>query len=433
MHLKLGSVTTIVISSATIAQQVLQKQDIAFSSRFIPDGLCAFDHNKYSMVFLPIGPRWRSLRKIVNLNIFSVNKLDANQHLRKRKVNEVIEYVRKCSRNGEAVDIGRAAFTTSLNLLSNTIFSKDIADPGRDSAKEFRDLIRDIMIDAGRPNLADFFPVLKKLDPQGVKRNMARHYVDLIEVLDGLINERLALMRSGNPVEYKDALDELIKISQVNPDEIDKKLMEHLFVDLFVAGTDTTSSVVEWGMVEVLRNSETMLKLKSELREVLGKGKILEEAYICRLPYLQCVVKETLRLHPPLPFLLPRQIDEEAEVNGYTIPKNSQVIVNVWAVGRDPVSWKNPLSFYPERFLDSVIDVKGQDFELIPFGAGRRICPGLPLVMRMVPVMLGSLVNCFDWELEGGVLPNELDMGEKFGLTVGKLLPLRALATSDVV
>lgn len=203
--------------------------------------------------------------------------------------------------------------------------------------------------------------------------------------------------------------------------------------DLFVAGTDTTSSVVEWGMVEVLRNSETMLKLKSELREVLGKGKILEEAYICRLPYLQCVVKETLRLHPPLPFLLPRQIDEEAEVNGYTIPKNSQVIVNVWAVGRDPVSWKNPLSFYPERFLDSVIDVKGQDFELIPFGAGRRICPGLPLVMRMVPVMLGSLVNCFDWELEGGVLPNELDMGEKFGLTVGKLLPLRALATSDVV
>ncbi|KAK1383351.1 (S)-N-methylcoclaurine 3'-hydroxylase isozyme 1 [Heracleum sosnowskyi] len=166
-------------------------------------------------------------------------------------------------------------------------------------------------------------------------------------------------------------------------------------------------------MAEVLKSSETMLKVKSELHEVLGKGKILE-------------------LHPPLPFLLPRQIDEEIELNGYTIPKKSQVIVNAWAIGRDPNSWENPLSFYPERFLDSVIDVKGQDFELIPFGAGRRICPGLPLVMRIVPVMLGSLINCFDWELDGATPRNELNMEEKFGLTLGKLSPLRALATSDI-
>ncbi|KAK1383352.1 Geraniol 8-hydroxylase [Heracleum sosnowskyi] len=170
-----------------------------------------------------------------------VNKLDANQHLRSRKVNELIEYVKKCSQTGESVDIGRAAFTTSLNLLSNTIFSKDIsADPNEDSAKEFRDLIRDIMVDAGQPNLVDFFPVMKKLDPQGVKRIMTRHYDNLVKVLDGLINERFSLMRSTNPVKYTDALNELIKISRENPDEIDKIHMEHLFVDLFVAGTDTT-------------------------------------------------------------------------------------------------------------------------------------------------------------------------------------------------
>ncbi|KAL8124833.1 hypothetical protein AgCh_012478 [Apium graveolens] len=128
-------------------------------------------------------------------------------------------------------------------------------------------------------------------------------------------------------------------------------------------------------MAELLKSSETMLKVKYELHEVLGKGKTLEEADIYRLPYLRCIVRETLR--------------------------NSQVLVNAWAIARDPVSWENPLSFHPERFLDSEVDVKGQDFELIPFGAGRRICPGLPLAMRMVPVMLGSLINCFDWELEG--------------------------------
>ena len=199
--------------------------------------------------------------------------------------------------------------------------------------------------------------------------------------------------------------------------------------DIFVAGTDTTSSTVEWGMAELLINSETMVKAKVELDEVLGKGKILEEADITRLPYLQCIVRETLRLHPPIPFLLPRQIAEEAEVNGYTIPKNSQVLVNVWAIGRDHSSWKNPLSFYPERFLDSGIDLKGQDFELIPFGAGRRICPGLSLASRTVPVVLGSLINCFDWELEGKISTNELGMEEKFGITLGKLHPLCALAT----
>lgn len=200
--------------------------------------------------------------------------------------------------------------------------------------------------------------------------------------------------------------------------------------DIFGAGTDTTSSTLEWCMAEVMKNSETMAKAKAELKRVLGQGKTLEEADIYQLPYLRCIVKETLRLHPPLPLLLPRQIHKEAELNGYTIPRNSQVIVNAWAVGRDPVSWTSPLSFEPDRFSGSEIDVKGQDFELIPFGAGRRICPGLPLVMRMVPIMLGSLLNCFDWELEGGIAPNELDMTEKFGITVEKLYPLRAIATS---
>ena len=183
-------------------------------------------------------------------------------------------------------------------------------------------------------------------------------------------------------------------------------------------------------MAEILKNPDTILvKAKAELNEVVGKGEIVKEADISRLPYLQCIVKETGRLHPPAPFLIPRQVQEEVQLCGYTIPKNSQVLVNAWTIGRDPLIWKNPLSFQPERFLNSEVDVNGHNYELIPFGAGRRKCPGLPLAMRMVPVMLGSLINCFDWKLEGGIAPEEMDMEEKFGITLAKLHPLRAVPT----
>ena len=200
--------------------------------------------------------------------------------------------------------------------------------------------------------------------------------------------------------------------------------------DLFAAGTDTTSSTVEWAMAEVLKKSETVLaRAKAELNQVIGKGKIVEEADISKLTYLRCIVKETARLHPAVPLLLPRQVKEDVELCGYTIPKNSQVLVNAWAIGRDPTLWENPLSFQPERFMDSEVDLYGHDYELIPFGAGRRRCPGLPLAIRMVPVMVGTLINCFDWNLEGGIAAGELDMEDKFGITLAKLHPLRAVAT----
>ncbi|KAK1383353.1 Geraniol 8-hydroxylase [Heracleum sosnowskyi] len=288
MHLQLGRLSTIVISSSSVAQQIFQKKGHAFSIRFIPDALRACDHSLYSFAWLPIGPRWRNLRKISTSNLFSVNKLDANQHLRGRKVNELIVYVRKCSQTGEAVHIGRAAFMTSFNLLSNTLLSKDLVDPYQDSAQEFKDLVWNIMVEAGTPNLVDYFPVLKKMDPQGVNRRMTCYFQKLIKMVDGLINERLALKGSGTTVENTDMLDELINISQVNPNEIDKILIKHLFVDIFVAGTDTTSNTVEWSMAEVLKHTETMIKAKAELHQVVGKGVMVEEGDIYRLPFLRC-------------------------------------------------------------------------------------------------------------------------------------------------
>ncbi|PSR88003.1 Geraniol 8-hydroxylase [Actinidia chinensis var. chinensis] len=427
MTLKLGHITSVVISSSVVAREALQKQDLAFSNRSIPNAIHAHDQYKYSVVWLPVANRWRSLRKALNSNIFAGSRLDANQHLRCRKVEELIAYIRKSCQDGAAVDIGRAAFRTSLNLLSNTIFSVDLANPNEDSAKEFRDLVWNIMVEAGKPNLVDYFPELAKVDPQGIRQRMTSHFGKVLQLFGRLIDERLELRRLRKAIGNHDVIDILLNISEENPNEMDRTHIERLCLDLFVAGTDTTSNTLEWAMTEVLHNPETMKKAKEELAQVIGKGKAIEESDIARLPYLRAIVKETLRIHPPVPFLIPRKLEVDVEICGYEIPKGTQILVNVWAIGRDPSTWANATSFMPERFLDSEIDFRGQDFELIPFGAGRRICPGLPLAIRMVPVMLGSLINSFDWTLEGGIAPKDMNMEEKFGITIQKAHPLQAI------
>ena len=178
-------------------------------------------------------------------------------------------------------------------------------------------------------------------------------------------------------------------------------------------------------MTELIRNPDIMIKVKKELKETIGSCIPLEESDISKLPYLQAVIKETLRLHPPVPFLLPRKAERNVDIGGYTIPKDAQVMVNVWTICRDPTLWENPTLFSPERFIGSDIDVKGRNFELAPFGAGRRICPGLLLANRMLLLMLGSLINSFDWKLENGMRVEDIDMSEKFGITLQKVQPLR--------
>lgn len=186
-------------------------------------------------------------------------------------------------------------------------------------------------------------------------------------------------------------------------------------------------------MAELLRNPETLSRSRAELEQIIGKGNPVEESDIARLPYLQAIVKETFRLHPVVPLLLPRKAEEDVEIRGFVVPKGAQVTVNAWAIGRDPSTWEDPNSFKPERFIGSEIDVKGTGFELIPFGGGRRICPGLPLATRMLHLMLGSLVHSFDWTLEGGIKPEDLNMEDKFGISLAMAQPLRAVPVPVLV
>lgn len=188
------------------------------------------------------------------------------------------------------------------------------------------------------------------------------------------------------------------------------------FQDIFITGMDTSAAAVEWVLSELIKHPEMMKKLQKELDAVIGLDRMVEESDLDNLEYLNMVIKETFRLHPVAPLLLPHESMEDCVVDGYHIPKASRIIVNTWAIGRDPNVWAEAEKFQPERFLGSDIDLRGRNFQLIPFGSGRRGCPGLQLGMVVVRLLVAQLVHCFDWELRNGMLPSDLDMAEYFGL-----------------
>ena len=196
---------------------------------------------------------------------------------------------------------------------------------------------------------------------------------------------------------------------------------------MLIGSMDTTATVVEWLLSEVLRQPRVMKKVQRELEQTIGLDRMVEEADLDSLKYLDMVVKETLRLHPVAPLLVPHEAMEDCTVDGFHIPEKSRVIINAWTIGRDPNAWNDPEKFIPERFVGSNIDVRGQNFELSPFGSGRRGCPGLQLGLTMVRLMVAQLLHCFDWELPNNMLPEELDMTEEFGVVVSRAKHLMAI------
>ncbi|KAM3687151.1 hypothetical protein ACJW31_10G055600 [Castanea mollissima] len=393
MTLKLGQKTTVVISSADMAKEVLQQHDQLFCNHTIPESVVAGNEHE-----------------ICKSNLFANQILDANQNLRQKKVQELLADIHNSSLNGDVVDIGKAAFKTSFNLLSNTIFLVDLANPPFATGRELSKLVHSILEVGSHPNLADCFPVLKKVDPQGIRRQMTIYFGKMIDLFSSIISQRLLQRKTFGSIRNNDMLDTLLRISEESTGEIDKTQIERLFVDLFLAGNDTTS---------------VLSKAKAELKQIIGKGNAVVESDIDRLPFLQEIVKETFRLHPPVPLLFPRKAGADVEIQGFSVPKGA--LVNIWAIGRDASIWEIPDSFKLERFMGSKIDVKGRNFELIPFGAGRRMCLGSPLVLRMLHLMLGSLIHTFDWKVEGDFKPKDIYFEEKFGLTLQKAKPLRAI------
>jgi len=196
-----------------------------------------------------------------------------------------------------------------------------------------------------------------------------------------------------------------------------------------VGGTDTTSSTLEWAMSELLRNPTIMKKVQEEVRSVVGHKSNVEERDVRKMHYLKCVIKETLRKHTPAPFVIPRVTRSSVKLKGYDIPAKTMIYINAWAIQRDPNFWECPEEFLPERFENSEVDFKGQDFHFIPFGFGRRGCPGMNFGIASVEYMLANLLYWFDWKLPE-TDTQDIDMNEIFGLVVSKKVPLHLKPTT---
>nr|XP_023928106.1 flavonoid 3'-monooxygenase [Quercus suber]POE91203.1 flavonoid 3'-monooxygenase [Quercus suber] len=429
MHLRLGFVDVVVAASASVAAQFLKAHDANFSSRPPNSGAKHIAYNYQDLVFAPYGPRWRMLRKISSVHLFSGKALDDFRHVRQEEVSVLIRAI--ANENSKLVNLGQLLNVCTVNALGRVMLGRrvfgDGSGGGDAKADEFKSMVVEVMVLAGVFNIGDFIPALEWLDLQGVAAKMKKLHKRFDAFLTTIVEEH----KTNTGGQHKDMLSTLLSLKEVAHDEGEKLTdteIKALLLNMFTAGTDTSSSTVEWAIAELIRHPKILAQVQQELDSVVGRDRLVGELDLAQLTYLQAVVKETFRLHPSTPLSLPRMAAESCEIDGYHIPKGSTLLVNVWAIARDPKQWINPLEFRPERFLPGSekahVDIKGNDFEAIPFGAGRRICAGMSLGLRMVQLLTATLVHAYDWDLPDGLMPEKLNMDEAYGLTLQRAAPL---------
>ncbi|KAH7854901.1 hypothetical protein Vadar_018882 [Vaccinium darrowii] len=436
--LKFGSVKTMVIQSPKAAAELFKNHDSTFCDRKITDAMTSCSYNQGSLALSKYGTYWRIIRRLCSSEFLDRKQVRRTAAIREKCVENMTRWIeedsqasRACGGSGE-VQISRFLFLMTFNMVGNLMLSRDLLEPHSDKGREFLDAMETILVFAGKPNVADFLPFLKWMDPMGIKRNMDQHLGRAMKIVGEFVTERVQeKKRSGTEKVNKDFLDAMLENKddgQEGPEKISERNVTIVILEMFIAGSETTSSTIEWAMTELLRSPNSMRKVKEEINSIIGlKGKV-EENNMDKLPYLQAIVKETLRLHPAVPLLVPREAVEDSTYMGYNIPKNTQVLVSAWAIGRDSEFWDDPLSFKPERFLGKNIEYRGQHFELIPFGSGRRICVGYALAERVVHLALATLIQSFDWKVNS-LSPGIMDMTERMGITLRKRVPLKVILT----
>ncbi|GMJ10864.1 cytochrome P450, family 706, subfamily A, polypeptide 6 [Hibiscus trionum] len=418
--LQLGVKTCIVINSPPIAKAVLKDHDAIFANRDIPAAAIAGMFGGVDIVWRPNGPDFIRLRKLLLRELMSKSRLDASYELRQRGVRQMMKDLH--GKIGSSVNIGEQVALSTVKLMITSLWGG--SSERSSDLIEFKKRLEEFVNLAGGPNVSDFLPLLAPFDLQGIESKSRKLLSWFYGKFESVIMNRLKTEDVGDDQISKDFLQQLLDLKQRGDDQISDNEIKALLLDMMIGGTDTTTTTVEWAMTELLRHPDKMAKLVEELDTVAGDQNTMEESLLPQLLYLNAVVKETLRLHPVVPLLLPHMPSQSCIVAGYTIPKHCRVFVNAWAMQRDPQLWDDPLCFQPERFLEADISYKGNELRYIPFGSGRRICVGIAMAERMVGLILAVLVHSFEWELAEGRKP---DIQEEFGVVLKKLKPLVAI------
>ncbi|KAL5544744.1 hypothetical protein UlMin_008528 [Ulmus minor] len=399
MYLRLGQVPTTVISSPRAAELFLKTNDIVFAS--LPK-IQASDYFSYGSKGL----------------VFSdSSKIESFAALRKEEVGAVVE-----AGKGVAAARGVVDLSEKVGKLVEDISSRIVFGSNKDRRFDLRELIEEGLILSGAFNVSDYVPYLAPFDLQGLARRMKKVSKKIDEVLEKIIKEH-EQKANGEHQDFADVLLSLMN-QPMNPQDDQPSY-------LMTASFDTSATTIVWSFSELLKNPRVMKNLQQELESVIGLDRMVEERDLGKLSYLDMVVKESFRLHPLAPLLVPRESTEDITIEGFFIPKKPRIIVNTWTIGRDPNVWlENVEDFYPERFVGGDIDeAKGKDFRLLPFGSGRRGCPGIQMGIVTVRFILAQLVHCFNWELPSGMQPKDLDMTENCGIIMGRASHLLAKPT----
>ncbi|XP_058742876.1 cytochrome P450 71D10-like [Vicia villosa] len=415
MHLKLGQVPYIIVSSPEMAKEIMKTQDLAFCDR--PNLMLStiFSYNGRDIAFCAYGEYWRQLRKICIIELLSAKRVQSFRSIREEECSTLVKSI--YASEASIVNLTERILSTTCGITMRAAFGKKSRHQ-----QEFKSTINKAISLMGGFCISDLYPSYKFLQRLSrSKTKMEKLHKELDIILQDILNDHKDCHAEANKNE--DLVDVLLKVQQENDESqhpLTDESIKSIILDMFTAGTRTSSGIVLWGMSEMIKNPKVMEAAQAEVRTMFDKKGYIDETDLHQLVYLKSVIKETMRLHPSLPLLAPRESRKMCQINGYDIPAKARVSVNVWAIGRDPKYWVDAESFKPERFLNSSIDFKGTDFEYLPFGAGRRICPGIAFGMPNVELPLAQLLYHFDWKLPNGMKKEELDMTESSGIAVGR-------------
>ncbi|PKU65917.1 Isoflavone 2'-hydroxylase [Dendrobium catenatum] len=436
---RFGIRPVLVVSSASLAEECFTTNDLSFANRpkFPSTRLLTYNHT--SLGSAPYGPHWRDMRRIATIEVLSGHRLSFFSDVRADEARALAHRLFLDTKNQvdfTRVELRSRLFGLAMNVMMKMMVGKRYygEESGDDEARRFRELVEESFTLAGASNVGDFLPsMVGWFTRRRVQSRMAHihNYRDkfmqaLVEERRRKINKEEQEKEAGEFAEedqrnHKTMIDAILSLQRTHPEQYDDSFIKSLVTTLLSAGTDTSSNTIEWAMSLLLNNPEKLEKVREEIDEKVEKGRLLDESDLAKLPYLHSVINETLRLYPVGPLLVPHESLEECKVGGYNIPSGTMLLVNAYAIQRDPAIWPEPTKFLPERFLENS---KVEGGKMLPFGMGRRRCPGEGLAMREVGLVLGTLLQCFEWRRIGA---EELEMKEGSGLTMPRANPLEAL------
>ncbi|KAM7503786.1 hypothetical protein LguiB_002690 [Lonicera macranthoides] len=433
--LHLGRVPVLVASSSNAAQEIMKTHDLIFSNRPNSSVVNRLLYGSKDIAFCTYGEYWRQVRTIGVLHLLSTKRVQSYRRVREEEVALMVENIKEISNSlNQVVNLSETLVSLMNDVVCRVALGRKY---GGESGRKFKELLREFMELLGAFCVRDYIPWFGWVDRvNGLDARVNRVANGFDEFLEGVVSEHMEKKKGkgnveGEGEEEEDFVDILLEIQKEHTlgFPVHRDTIKALILDAFSAGTDTTTTLLEWAMAELLKHPQIMIKLQNEVRKIAKNKLNVTEDDLEKMQYLKLVIKETLRLHTPVPLLVPRESTQEVKILGYDVEAGTQVRINAWAIGRDPLLWEDPEEFRPERFLNSSIDFKGFNFELIPFGAGRRGCPGTLFAIAVNELALANLLYKFDIALPGGARAEDLDMAESIGILAQKKTPILVVAT----